>query len=268
METKPNWRELLDACRIDQNDPQRPELAAELAPLARELPTQPDLVEALNRSQQFDRNVRSALEDVPIPASLAERLLAGCDAHMVAPADAPTVPTAPEPVFTSTAWSRRKALTVLATAASLLVLLLGGIGTALRLNKPQHVTNDELALRATQWFNHCGPAAKWLPGSQAPLKQFPLDRAIVVRPSRWAQIDPQTVAYELVLPRTGQRALLFVHHNSLPHPQLRTYPSTRLNSSGGIMLGAWRRGEVIYVLSVVENGDQRLDDFIKSVPQA
>ncbi|WP_425615539.1 hypothetical protein NA78x_005461 [Anatilimnocola sp. NA78] len=254
MESKPTTRELMDACRVDRHDPERAELASELAPFAREVQADPALNAALQRSQQFDRNVREALDDVPLPAGLAERLLAGCEAALVTPAS--TIQPANEPVYQQPHWSRRR-LVIGATAGSLLVVLLSVFGIRLLPQKP--ITNEELASLADRWFTQSGPAAKWLPVASAPA-QFPVDRAITARPSKWAALDSQTVVYDLTRPG-GQRALLFVRSTTQPH-SLRNFPFTKLPVTGGWAIGAWNRGDVIYVLVVVEDG-QRIEQFVK-----
>jgi len=256
MESKPTTRELIDACRADHHDSERAELAAELAPLARELQADPALNIALQRSEQFDRNIRSALDDVPLPAGLAERMLAGCEAALVTPAS--TIISADEPVFRQPGLSRRRLVALVATAASLLIVVLGAFGIG-RLVPQKTITNEELASMADKWFTQSGPAAKWMSPASAPA-QFPVDRAITVRPSKWSQLDAKTVVYDLTR-QGGQRALLFVLSTNQPNT-LKGFPYTKLPVTGGLAMGAWNRGDVIYVLVVVEDG-QRIEHFVK-----
>jgi|GEM_PF-5256336 len=252
MTNKPTLRELLDACRADQHDLQRPELAAELAPLARELQAQPELQQLAERSERFDRNVRAALDDVAIPAGLTERMLAGCEAAAVTPAVRQT-------------WSRRQLLAILSTAASLLILVAGGyLGIQWVVDQKQRpVAVDQLTATATKWCDLSGPAANWKSGA-APTSQFPLDRAIIVGPARWAQIDKNTVVYELIRKRDGKRARLFVQRTNRPH-QIKTFPSTRLSTSGPHSMHAWQRNGYVYVIEFAEP-DQQLQNFVQQTP--
>lgn len=259
MTTNPTIRELIDACRPDQHDPQRPELAADLAPLARELESQPELVAAVKRSERFDRNVRSALDDVALPAGFAERLLAKCEAAVVTPA-------APEEKPRKS--SRRKWLAQLSIAASLLIVSLAAypaINTIWQARQP--VTSDELAQTAVTWFDACGPGVQWIPVNEKILAEYPLSSALRFRPKVFRQVDESTVAY--YLGSDGKRAILFVHQAKRPHPLLSNSPYRALPVSGGISLGAWKRDDVVYVIGVTgSNRRWPVDDFVIRPPSA
>jgi hypothetical protein len=128
------------------------------------------------------------------------------------------------------------------------------------------VSNDVVAQTAVQWFDLSGPKLNWQSYESAPVAQYPLARTIRYRPARWARLNDSTVVYDLT--HSGrQRALLFVQRTNRPHPGLNNFKMTRLSSSGGIALGAWQRTEVVYVLAVIE-GDQRIDDYLRKVPEA
>lgn len=255
MTTKPTLRELIDACRLDQHDPQRAELAADLAPLAREVASDSQVAAGLQRSERFDRNVRSALEDVPLPAGLAERLLAKCEAAVVPPATPPEEAVGPRS-------SRRRLLAQLAIAASLLIVSLAAYPAATYIFQARRpVMPDELAQLSVEWFDSCGPGAKWESVNPAILAQYPLDTALKVRPKSFRQVDRTTVAYDLSF--NGKRGLLFVHRPTRPHPKLSQYPYSGLPASGGISLGAWQRGKVVYVIGVTGSERSRpVDEFV------
>jgi hypothetical protein len=275
MAPKPTWRELIDACRPDQDDLQRSELAAELGSLARESRGDASLAAAMQQSAQFDRNVREALDDVPVPSGLMERLLARCEASVDMPvaeaatraatrAETPAVAESHESVPTSetrpATWSRRRVLAVLSLAASLLVVLIGGLGYRAAFQKPTPVTMDQLAAKANHWFSQSGPAADWA-AAKFPVEQFPFDRSVIVPPQKWRQLDGSTVAYDLTVVG-GQRALLYVERTNRPH-NIRNFPYTKLTSSGGVALGAWQRDGYVYVLVVVEDGGKSLGRFFR-----
>ena len=253
--TKPTLRELIDACRPGQHDPQRAELAADLAPLAREVERQPEVAEALQRSERFDRNVRSALDDVPLPAGLAERLLAKCEAAVV-------TPVVPEVITAAGAKSsRRRFLAQLSIAASLLILSLAAFPAYTFLSHRQPVLTEELAHTAVTWFDNCGPGASWSKVDATIVAQYPLDPGLRYRPLSYRQVNPNTVAYNLST--GGKRAILFVHLPSRPHPTLNKFPYGALPASGGISLGAWQRGDVVYVIGVTGSERPRpVDDFV------
>lgn len=258
MTDKPSIRELIDACRADRHDPQRPELP-ELAPLARELAANPQLQPVIEQAERFDRNVRAALDDVELPAGLADRLLAGCEAAVVTPAKSEE---STDDAATKK-WSRRQVLAMFSAAASVLIALVGGWQLMTYL-KPRPVSNDTLAQTAIAWFDLSGPQLTWQSYESAPVTQYPLARTIRYRPARWARLNNSTVVYDLT--NSGTRALLFVQRTNRPHPGLKSF-MTRLSSSGGIALGAWQRTEVVYVLAVIE-GEQRIDDYLRKVPEA
>jgi hypothetical protein len=255
MTTKPTLREMIDACRPDQHDPQRPELAADLAPLARD-GEQPEVAEAVRRSERFDRNVRTALDDVPLPPGLAERLLAKCEGAVITPAQA-----SDEKVVGKKS-PRRKFLAQLSIAASLLIVMLAAY-PAFKYIFPTRppVTADELAQSAVSWFDDCGPGVQWTPVNEKILTKYPLSSALRFRPKVFRQVDESTVAY--YLGSDGKRAILFVHLPTRPHPQLHRSPYGILPATGGVSLGAWQRDEVVYVIGVT--GSERrypVDDFV------
>jgi hypothetical protein len=256
MESKPTLRELIDACRPDHDDPQRPELAAEFSLLARELGGNASVTAAYERSQQFDRQVRSALDDVQLPAGLTERMLAGCEAALVEPAEK-------EAHRVSKGVSRRKLIVAgLAVAASLVVVVLGSIINATRPVVP--VTVEQLAQLALQWRDQVTPA-NLTPVKQETLNAFPLDPAVIVSPSREVVLGPNVVAYELVRRNNSKRALLIVQRTNQPYA-IFNFPSARarLPSSGTTFLNAWQRHGCVYVL--IYSSDDRMDDFVRAVP--
>jgi hypothetical protein len=146
----------------------------------------------------------------------------------------------------------------------LLSLIAAGYQSYLWFNqKPGPVSADQLAMSANAWCDQSGVAAKWLT-SPAPTIQFPPDRAVIIKPTRWVQIDKTTVAYELVRRSDGKRARLFVHRTDRPH-QVKQYPSTRLTTSGVQSMNAWQRDGYVYVIEFVEP-DQQIKDFVRSTP--
>jgi hypothetical protein len=247
MSNEPTIRELIDACRADHDDLQRPELAAELAPLAREVGQNAKVAAAYEQSLQFDRQVRSALDDVPLPAGLTDRLLAGCEAAKITPATK-------EPKTRAGVSRRKMLLAGFSLAASLLLLIWGGVEVFTKFNPAAPVSAEQLANSALQWRDQSGPSAKWQPVTKSTQDAFPIDRAIVVGPSRWAPLGPNVSVYELKV--GGKRALLFVQRTNRPHA-IRNFPSTPLPASGGDSLAAWQRDGFVYVILVTDGSPQQ-----------
>lgn len=263
MNPKPTLRELIDACRPDQNDPRRADLAAELGSLAQASHGDATVSAALQKSTQFDRNVRSALDDVPLPPGLAERLLAGCNADQPTSSDENSPEQARAEIPARAAhprWTRRRVLAALSIAASLLVVMLGGIGYRIVSGRTSPVSQESLAAKANQWFQQSGPAPEWS-ATKFPIQQYPFDHVVLVTPKKWRHLDSTTIAYDLT-ESGGQRALLFVQRTSRPH-NVRNLPFTKLGSSGGLAVGAWQRKDFVYVLVVVDDGGKPLNRFFR-----
>ena len=276
-------REQLDACRPGHADLTLPELAELAQALAQDQVVQ----EELARTHCADAALRAALRDTPIPAGLADRLLAslalvannphrgreilGASVQQAVATAATTQAVADSPLVSAPAnspsRSRRLFVAAIVGVAALLLCTLSipwfySIGG-------REVSRDELIQRADDWLGKALDPAGWTE-TPATAEQFPSAaifgaphhrRHIVTRP------EPTIDVFDLTPPgRGGARVLLFVVTTANQYQEVPTMPYKRLTVSGGVSLGVWQRGEQLYVLAVEEANGQRLEDFFKPQP--
>jgi hypothetical protein len=280
------YRERIDACRPGSDDLSLPALAE----LAAAIETDHELADELARSQRFDGAVARAMHDVPLPAGLADRVLArlaqvnavaapleSSASHPVPleqgviAATAPALPSAdqsPTPAVADSArgdlgaGSRRRWISAALAAAAALLIAVGF--WQLNGSRPRQISEHELASAGMQWFNEAAPRTGWK-ASKTPLPGFPLDRAITATPTPLPQRSFRTalgepaVAYQLAARPKG--AVLYVVQTKLVYP-VTTIPYKRLGTSGNVSIAAWQRGNLLYVLAV-DGGPQQLDAFVK-----
>ena len=90
-----------------------------------------------------------------------------------------------------------------------------------------------------------------------------------VSPRNWyrptAVRGDQMVVYDLSLPGR-EHALLIVSRDRRGFPVAET-PLTYLPATGGWQMGAWRRGDLLFVLAV-EQGGPPLGQFVQTPPTA
>lgn len=264
----------IDACRPGSED------------LERELPT--DVAAQIRRSepsaaryravQRFDHALASAFAEVPIPSSLADRLLAALaeqqaevDATKPAangntapvelrrePAPSSSIPTAP--------LSRRRWLELCGGA---LAATAAGVGFLWwrRANDQPELTLDDVLEQALH-FNESSEArlTEAIPVTREPAPaEFPLSRRLVGLRDvvRWRRLDGrflgrEGVAYELgpidrsatlyVLAEEGRRGSAPI--TSLPEEPLNPH------TTGGFTLAGWRELERIQILVVAGDADR------------
>ena len=97
----------------------------------------------------------------------------------------------------------------------------------------------------------------------------PLDRAVRGMPRRWCQIatryDSKTIVYDLAPPGADQ-AVVFCMRSKAGTTSLPNAPPWKaFSASGGLTLGVWRRGDMVYVLAV-RGGPRRYREFIEASP--
>jgi hypothetical protein len=256
-----HYREQIDACRPGSDDLALPALAS----LATALESDRALAEEMARSQRFDQSVAAAMHDLPVPAGLAERLLAKLSAAGLDEIDVEeaanekvALATPPRPI------SRRVALGgVLAT--SLLVLI--ALAIQFRPEPSRRITAEELSSFATQWSADVNnPAGSWqkLKAGET-VKGFVPPTAVLQPAKSWQSLKTTlgetAVAYD-VSPRLGRRAVLFVVRTKHVYP-VQSLPYSHLtNMSGSVSAAAWQSKGFLYVL-VIDKEGQRLDDFLE-----
>ncbi len=255
--------EAMEAVRTDSDDPRNADV--------------PDLVDALQRDamlrkrcdriRQWDRVVGDALRSGPVPEGLCDRL---CDALSL---DSPSNAVAEEPLSalpidpipasgevlsrppaSATASRRRRMFSrgwlvtasVAAAALILAVVFMDPFGS----RAPQ-LTAD-FADEVIGWTQSVSQIS-WQTDFAAPeLRQAPFDASVQAMPRRWASFPtsyaPRTYVYDLASSRNTP-AFLFCFpagRSSLP----ASPPNTPFSTTGGFSIGAWQRGDMVYVLAV------------------
>jgi hypothetical protein len=254
MSQNTRYREPIDACRPGSADLALPALAD----LARAVESDPAIAAKLARSQRFDVAASAALHDVPMPAGLLERL----EAKLAEVDDASdTESTGEVSLPPAAAQSGRRTLLVAALALAAVTLL--AVGATLWPRSGRNVTNEQLVGMASGWNRQVDPA-KWTNVGKTPAPAgfaVPVEVRAATQWQSFATPDGQRgVVYNLT---TGLRpsARLYVI-SSRDNYNLPTTPYRKLKgTSGGVAIGAWQAGGLLYVVVVDENG-QKLSDFV------
>lgn len=257
-------REAIDACRPGSADLALPELAL----LAEAAERDPAVAAELARGQRFDGLVAEALDDVPVPAGLAERLLAGAASSRLSTAvqsaveyaessAAATAVALPAPADRSTrrSWLWRVAGAGLATLAVAVVALVAGPLTW-RPATPGAATTQDLLAEVDAWMDASSAGHGAWRNMTAPVPTgFSHPSAVVVRPQQWRSFrtgaGEAAVAYDLST--TGSRATLFVVETKARYP-VGPLPFTAVpGATGGRQVAGWQSATHLYVL-VVDQG--------------
>ena len=278
MNKRPTLREQIDACRPDSDDLHLPQHAADLAELAEGVRTSAELRTRWEQSQQDDRLIRGAMHDVTIPVGLEQRLLAAvaqasaaplaaavAEANDTRPPEQPAVTVAAaerakdQPSLRTTRRSFPRIAIALCGVAALMLLAISGRQFWKQDSQP--VNKNELAARVESWLQTSyDPGMQWQRTS-APLDGFPQDK-VLGQIARWSKLrspeEPNIVAYDLTI--GGNQARLLVVSTSQQYP-VAALPWTPIGVSGGMTVGAWQKGDVLYVLAVRD--DSRLHQFVR-----
>jgi hypothetical protein len=258
-------REGIEACRPGSDDLQ----SQELADVARRVQEDPRAQDVYARVQKWDAAVSSAMEQVPVPEGLAERLLARLGASpsgapleraiagaqiKASDADSAAGVQPGQRVRHGASWPRRKWLSAAAAVAATVV-------TAVYLAEYFSATSDTpLEELADAWL--AGLEPKWHSMSRAP-KQFAMPGAITVEAVGWQNVGQfagvHGVAYKLVHSTAGTARLFVV---KLSKPGLpATPPGNPQFATGGRSIGCWQSGEVVYLL-VVDGNEHKYRAFV------
>jgi hypothetical protein len=263
MTTSDRLREQIDACRAGSDDLSLPAWAE----LSQAVQRDAAVAAELARSQRFDVQVRAALDDMPIPAELAQRLIAAAQASQ--PTADVVLPMATaiarQPSARRFRWTRRSWLVAGASAAALLVA-----ASSLVLRRPRRVvTEQQLASEVMGWLKP--PDSGWQPIGNLP-PGIAIDAAVAAKPLRWQRITVRAsgwtgnaTAFELAPAGSGPRAFLFVVNSSARFSvPTRPVASTRLALSGGFTGTAWQRQDsnLLFVLAV-EDGRVPLEHYLR-----
>jgi hypothetical protein len=251
-----------------------------MAALAEAIRQDPGVRHRYECSQQFDTSVMERFRDVPVPAGLADRLLAAIEPprdQAVAESQALVAPLSSERDVRKGAeeagrWPHRKrrrmwltmagSLTAAAALAGFL-LLVPYFGVA------EPLPDDRLPGEILAWADAVVRQG-WNEDLQtAQSLRRPLDRAVRANPQRWCSIttayDSQTIVYD-VAPPGADMALVFCMQCRVPNSTLPSMPPwNAFSATGGLTLGVWRHGDMVYVL-VVRGGPRRYRELIEASP--
>lgn len=273
MNQRPTIREQMDACRPDSDDPHLPEHAADLAEFAAGLRENGEIRSQWKRSQNNDRILRGAMQDVSLPPGLEARLLAAVQASDDAPlagveqavregsppSSDPVVPARPE---TSRRWFLQVAGVLGGTAALALVAVL--VFQSVQKTE-QPVTKDQLVAQVEAWLGKVDPRTLPSP-TEENRAAFP-SGTVLGKPMRagvFSSDQGKITAFDVTL--DSNHATLLVIPTSKVYP-VGSFPLTNLAGiSGGWQVRAWQSGGALYVIAVHGNSDARLHHFIRPQP--
>lgn len=271
MNQRPTLREQIDACRPDSDDLHLPVHAADLAELKEGVQQSAEIRGLWERSQRDDRAIRGAMQDVALPIGLEQRLLAAVQAaheqplagvEKVMEEEVPAQEVAASrlaPTITRRRWLSRTVTALAATAALVLVAVLGNSF----LNPPDvAITKDELASQTQEWLQ---AALKLKRDTKTTQDRFSVRNLSgkANQSGSLASSQGTITVYDVKLPTSGNQAKLFVLPTTAKYP-VASLPYTELSVSGGWKVGAWQTGGVLYVLVVSK--DTHLEEFIRPQP--
>lgn len=231
---------LIEACRTGSSDLEEPEMAR----LAEQIAADPALRARYERTQKLDAQVGRSIANVEVPDGLHVRLLANCSAGVPACKNSLDAPSRRGRLHYN-----RRLIAIAAIAASLLLLVGGYVFW------PRHrsFTYDDLLKLSTDWYTQLRREVAWqfLPPHEM-VRDYPVAGAIRPHPAHWADVSSlvgeSACAYDLTT-IDGRRAALLVIFN--PDPIAGTTPPLKPGSStGGLMVGCWQSGNLVYVLIV------------------
>ena len=269
-------QQAIDACRPGDDDLQLPEMEF----LAEAVRSDPEVRRQYERSQQFDAAVSWAFRDVPVPADLGERLLtiveASPDQSPAAPLEPPSPPSsardARQDLKPQRRWPRgirRRTWTVMAGSLAAAAALVGFLLVTQHFGGTEPTADERLPGEIQAWTDAVVRQG-WNDNLQAAeLGGRPLDRAVRGMPRRWCQIatdyDARTMVYDLAPPGSDPAVVFCMQSKVRPSALPNSPPWNAFSATGGLTLGVWRRGNMVYVL-VVQGGPRRYREFIDASP--
>jgi len=214
-----------------------------------------------DRPRSFDAALKAALDDVPVPGDLAERLIARVEAEDVFRRSMPVAPGRLRRV-------RRWALMGIGSLALVALVVVG----AFMWPRQREVAREDLGGEVASWMGSLA-AKGWRPIAMLP-RGVELDQAVLGRARQWQSIDAKSSNWSVTAIDLGQptapRAILFVVKSNARFavPSAPT-ATVRLGLSSGYVGTAWQRSSgVLFVLVVEADRGQRLEDFLRKPAQA
>ena len=232
--------EAMEACRPGSDDLADPAMGE----LEAELDRNRKLAGIFQRLQKLDVALAGAIQDVPVPPGLRDRLMAA----VALPA-----------VVRKTPARRRIRSSLFIFAGAVAALLLVAVGLVQR-NQVQY-TRSSVLEAAIDFFNHEAQAPGELLSAVAPPWGFPPSRYIQFPgQTRWRRInnllDSGGVAYEMGGP-AGVRATLYAVRRNVPGLPDQP-PASPVYGTAHCWTSAWQEGPILYVLVVSgESSDYR-----------
>jgi hypothetical protein len=273
MNLTPHDRELLrqrmDACRIGSDDLSLPEMSE----LSAALRTDPALRGEWESRQRSERLIAAAMDDLPVPAGLADRILAAAAAsdrsrlaettgQAVATvgnanADVEVQPAKRPALLTRRQWSWIGGAALLLAAAVVIQRTFFA--------PPTPVTKEQLVASAQDWFKAAVMRRGDPQPGQAPIA-FP-QAALSLSPQAWRAMptaeERSLVAFDLTKVQMGGPVFLFAAQTNKKY-DVRSVPYTKLSATGGLEIGAWQQGDVLYVVVIDQGSGRRLQDVLHS----
>lgn len=270
-----NWKIKIDACRPGDRDLDLPEMAD----LAELIERETNARDVYARSQQVDSMIQRAIQEIPVPEGLEQRLLRALSEEASATLqlaggpsdlDEPVTPASWEPTCVPdnrrpVRFRRRRRYAMLSAVIFACVVVISLLATRKDHSGPK--ATESFVQEVMDWTSQAEQLNWTTDFSAAHLQQYPFDPALRYGPREWAEIatkyDSRTVIYDLT-PRSSSPATLFCMRVSSPEPTLGSVPPlTPFSTTGGISIGMWQRGGVVYVL-VVNGNEERYRTFVQA----
>lgn len=259
-------REAIDACRPGKQDLSLPEFAE----LAERLNESAELRSTYHRVQLADHALALAIDDVPLPANLADRLLSRLQAAAQQSTDSistavrtaevqssTATETAPAPMSARSSHRVGRRIGLAAMAAGLLAM------AGWWFFQPRPISSEDMPQLVADCYDQLG--SQWQSMQTAP-KGLAAPSALI-RPRDWQDVSEafghDAAAYRFVL-GGGSQAVLFAVNIKLDRvpsmPPARPQPTT-----GARSIAIWQTGGVAYVL-VVKGDGRDYQRLFKSQP--
>lgn len=225
--------EAMESCRPGSDDLADPAMAE----LDAQLSANRKLAARFQRLQKLDLALAGAIQDVPVPTGLRDRLMA---ALVVEPA-----------VLRKPPENRRIRPWLFAVSGAVAAVLLVAVGLFQRAQV--HYSTSGVLEAAVDLFNHESPGPGELVSAVSPPWGFPPSRYIQLPgQTRWRRISDLLasggVAYEVSRP-DGVRATLYVVRRTVPGLPDQP-PASPVYGTANCWTSAWQEGQLLYVLVV------------------